>query len=77
MGMTAREAIPITFFGFLLCGIIIAVNGRIGSLMHVSFPVLARASLGPWGSFPAILVRCILSLLWVRPRSLSLSLRFP
>ncbi|GAA5926573.1 hypothetical protein JCM3775_001054 [Rhodotorula graminis] len=65
MGMTAREAIPITFVGFTLCGIIIAVNGKIGSLMHVSFPVLARASLGPWGSFPAIIVRCILSLLWL------------
>ncbi|BGP36747.1 hypothetical protein JCM10449v2_000649 [Rhodotorula kratochvilovae] len=65
MGLTAREAIPITFFGFFLCGIIIAVNGRIGASTHCSFPVLVRASLGMWGSFPAILVRCILSLLWL------------
>lgn len=65
MGLTAREAIPITFFGFFLCGIIIAINAQIGASTHCSFPVLIRASMGMWGSYPAILVRCILSLLWV------------
>ncbi|GAA5994946.1 uncharacterized protein JCM10292_004445 [Rhodotorula paludigena] len=65
MGLTAREAIPITFFGFFLCGIIIAINAQIGASTHCSFPVLIRASMGMWGSYPAILVRCILSLLWL------------
>ncbi|GAA5887534.1 hypothetical protein JCM6882_001441 [Rhodosporidiobolus microsporus] len=65
MGLTCREAIPITFFGFTLCAVIITLNGIIGVRTHCSFPVLIRASLGMWGSYPAIIIRCILSLLWL------------
>ncbi|BGP12773.1 hypothetical protein JCM10213_007287 [Rhodosporidiobolus nylandii] len=65
LGLTCREAIPLTFFGFFLCAIIIVLNGTIGVRTHCSFPVIVRASLGMWGSYPAILVRCILSLLWL------------
>ncbi|GAA5850077.1 hypothetical protein JCM8547_001005 [Rhodosporidiobolus lusitaniae] len=65
LGLTCREAIPLTFFGFFLCAIIITANGIIGVRTHCSFPVLVRASLGMWGSYPAILMRCILSLLWL------------
>ncbi|GAA5832194.1 hypothetical protein JCM11251_004274 [Rhodosporidiobolus azoricus] len=64
MGLTCREAIPLTFFGFFLCGIIICLNGIIGVRLHCSFPVVVRMSLGMWGSYPA-LIRCILSLLWL------------
>ncbi|GAA6001840.1 hypothetical protein JCM10207_002345 [Rhodosporidiobolus poonsookiae] len=65
MGLTCREAIPITFFGFLMCAFIVVMNGTIGVKTHCSFPVLVRMSLGMWGSFPAIIIRCILSLLWL------------
>ncbi|GAA6032737.1 hypothetical protein JCM8097_000767 [Rhodosporidiobolus ruineniae] len=65
MGLTCREAIPITFFAFFLCGIIVCLNGVIGVRTHCSFPVLIRASLGMWGAAPAIIIRCILSLLWL------------
>jgi NCS1 family nucleobase:cation symporter-1 len=43
---------------------IIALNGAIGVIHHVPFPVLARASWGFWGSYIAIISRAILAIFW-------------
>jgi len=43
---------------------VIALNGAIGVIHHVPFPVLARASWGFWGSYIAIISRAILAVFW-------------
>jgi NCS1 family nucleobase:cation symporter-1 len=43
---------------------VIALNGAIGVLHHVPFPVIARASWGFWGSYLAIISRAILAVFW-------------
>jgi len=74
IGFTARQAIPICFFGFLICGGVIGLtrypfltqyltDSRIGAMYHVPFPVAARVSFGMWGCIPAILVRTFVALM--------------
>lgn len=65
LGLCAREAIPLAFAGFLAVGIVLSLNGRIGSTLHTAFPVCARASFGMYGAYAPILVRSILALLWL------------
>jgi NCS1 family nucleobase:cation symporter-1 len=43
---------------------VIALNGAIGVIHHVPFPVIARASWGFWGSYIAIISRAILAVFW-------------
>jgi nucleobase:cation symporter-1, NCS1 family len=40
------------------------LNGAIGVVHHVPFPVIARASWGFWGSYVAIISRAILAIFW-------------
>lgn len=58
LGLTARETIPIAFFGFLICSIPVTLNGLIGATYHIPFPVVLRAVFGMYGAYPAILIRC-------------------
>lgn len=57
LGFTARETIPIVFFGFLICSFVITLTGKIGATYHVSFPVVIRSVFGMYGAFPMILIR--------------------
>jgi NCS1 family nucleobase:cation symporter-1 len=57
LGFTARQVIPITFFGFFIIGMVISITGQIGAKYRVPYPVVARASFGMWGCIPAILLR--------------------
>lgn len=41
-----------TFFGFFICGIVVALTGRIAATYHVSFPVITRTSFGMYGCIP-------------------------
>jgi len=45
IGFTAREVIPLTFAGFLICGFVVSLTGKIAATYHVPFPVIARSSL--------------------------------
>jgi len=76
IGFTARQAIPICFFGFFICGGVIGLtryplsrlfiskySSRIGAMYHVPFPVVARVAFGMWGCIPAILVRTFVALM--------------
>ncbi|GAA5886534.1 hypothetical protein JCM6882_001678 [Rhodosporidiobolus microsporus] len=64
-GLCAREAIPLSFVAFLVIGIVLTINGRIGATLHCTFPVIARSSFGMYGAYAPILVRSILALLWL------------
>ncbi|MCJ1357775.1 MAG: hypothetical protein MMC33_007771 [Icmadophila ericetorum] len=57
LGFTARQTIPIVFFGFLIISGVITATGRIGATYNIPFPVLVRSMFGMWGSYPAICVR--------------------
>ena len=57
LGFTARETIPIVFFGFLICSVVITLTGKMGATYNVAFPVITRSIFGMYGSYPAICIR--------------------
>ncbi|GAA5852070.1 hypothetical protein JCM8547_000148 [Rhodosporidiobolus lusitaniae] len=65
LGLCARQAIPLSFVAFFVIGLVMSLNGRIGSTTHLSFPVVARSSFGMYGAYLPILARSILALLWL------------
>ncbi|KAH7066027.1 uracil permease [Paraphoma chrysanthemicola] len=64
IGLTWRESLGIVALAFFIISFVIALNGAIGVIHHVPFPVLARASWGFWGSYVAIISRAILAIFW-------------
>ncbi|KAF2125506.1 uracil permease [Dothidotthia symphoricarpi CBS 119687] len=64
IGLTWRESLGIVALSFFIISFVIALNGAIGVIHHVPFPVLARASWGFWGSYIAIISRAILAVFW-------------
>ncbi|KAF2500359.1 hypothetical protein BU16DRAFT_556829 [Lophium mytilinum] len=64
LGFTARETIPIVFFGFLICSVVITLTGKMGATYAVPFPVIVRSVFGMYGSFPAICIRAFVALMW-------------
>lgn len=50
LGFTARETIPIVFFGFAICSLVITATGKMGATYHVPFPVIVSL---PRGLFTA------------------------
>jgi NCS1 family nucleobase:cation symporter-1 len=63
LGFTARETIPIVFFGFLICSFVITATGKMGATYNVPFPVIVRSIFGMYGSFPAICIRAFVALM--------------
>ena len=57
LGFTARETIPIVFFGFAICSVVITLTGKMGATYNVPFPVVVRSILGMYGSYPVICLR--------------------
>ncbi|ETN44471.1 uncharacterized protein HMPREF1541_10141 [Cyphellophora europaea CBS 101466] len=51
VGLTWRESLGIVALAFFIISFVIALNGAIGVLHHVPFPVIARAS---WVSCPPL-----------------------
>ncbi|PYI03961.1 hypothetical protein BO78DRAFT_373972 [Aspergillus sclerotiicarbonarius CBS 121057] len=64
MGLTMWEAIACSFSGQLLAGCLMALNGRAGAMYRIPFPVLCRASFGPWGAFWPTFNRAAMSIVW-------------
>lgn len=64
VGLTWRESLTIVAVSFFIISFVISFNGATGVLYHASFPVLSRASWGFWGSYVAIVSRCILAIFW-------------
>lgn len=63
LGFTARETIPIVFFGFLICSFVITATGKMGATYAVPFPVIVRSIFGMYGSFVAICIRAFVALM--------------
>ncbi|KAK4939423.1 hypothetical protein LTR10_020320 [Elasticomyces elasticus] len=64
LGFTARQTIPITFCGFLLCSGALTLTGKIGATYHIPFPVLVRSIFGMYGSYPVIVLRAFVAAMW-------------
>lgn len=64
IGLTWRESLGVVAIGFFIISFVISFNGATGVLYHAPFPVLSRASWGFWGSYVAIISRCILAIFW-------------
>jgi NCS1 family nucleobase:cation symporter-1 len=64
LGFTARQTIPIVFFGFLICSFAITATGKMGATYHVPFPVIIRSIFGMYGSFPMICIRSFVAMMW-------------
>lgn len=61
LGFTARETIPIVFFGFAICSVVITLTGKMGARYNVPFPVIVRSVFGMYGSYPAICLRAFVA----------------
>lgn len=46
LGFIARETIPIVFFGFLICSVVITLTDKMGAQYSIAFPVLVRSIFG-------------------------------
>lgn len=64
VGMSYRDSLVVVAISFLIVSFVISGNGAVGAIYHVSFPVIARASWGFWGSYVAIISRVILAIFW-------------
>jgi cytosine/uracil/thiamine/allantoin permease len=64
LGFTARETIPIVFFGFLICSVVVTLTGKMGATYSIPFPVIVRSIFGMYGSLPAICIRAFVALMW-------------
>ena len=64
VGLTWRESLGIVALSFFIVSFVIALNGAVGAIYHVPFPVIARVSWGFWGSYIAIISRVILAVFW-------------
>lgn len=62
--MYRREAVYCLFLGYAIDAIPMILNGVIGADLHVSFPVVARASFGFNFSKFAVVIRMITALFW-------------
>ena len=61
LGFTARETIPIVFFGFAICSVVITLTGKMGAQYSIAFPVIVRSIFGMYGSYPAICLRAFVA----------------
>ncbi|KAH8659883.1 permease for cytosine/purines, uracil, thiamine, allantoin-domain-containing protein [Xylariales sp. PMI_506] len=63
-GLSIWEALGCQLAGQFLAGVLMAVNGRAGAVYRIPFPVLCRASFGPWGALWPTFNRAIMSIVW-------------
>lgn len=54
----------IVILGNCVIAVPIVLNGMVGANLRIPFPVAARASMGYWLSYFAVISRCFLSLIW-------------
>ncbi|KAJ7888824.1 permease for cytosine/purines, uracil, thiamine, allantoin-domain-containing protein [Mycena leptocephala] len=61
---TMQQALCAISFGHMIIAVVIVLNGTMGARLHVSFPVIARASFGFWLSYVCVLIRMALATFW-------------
>ncbi|PYH91152.1 NCS1 nucleoside transporter [Aspergillus ellipticus CBS 707.79] len=64
MGLSMWECVACTFGGQFMAGCLMAFNGRAGAMYRIPYPVLCRASFGPWGALWPTLNRAAMSIVW-------------
>ncbi|KAF7523647.1 hypothetical protein PCG10_006402 [Penicillium crustosum] len=64
IGLSWKDSLGMVALGFFILSIVISLNGAIGAIYHIPFPVIARASWGFWGSYIPIISRLILAVFW-------------
>lgn len=64
MGLAMWEAVACSFGGQIMAGLLMALNGRGGAMYRIPFPVLCRASFGPWGALWPTFNRAVMSIVW-------------
>ncbi|TNY17385.1 uracil permease [Rhodotorula diobovata] len=64
LGLSVGNAIGIVILGNCVIAVPIVLNGMVGANLRIPFPVAARASMGYWLSYFAVISRCFLSLIW-------------
>ncbi|KAJ5517704.1 Nucleobase cation symporter-1 NCS1 [Penicillium expansum] len=64
IGLSWKDSLGMVALGFFILSIVISMNGVIGAIYHIPFPVIARASWGFWGSYIPIISRLILAVFW-------------
>src|SRR5665213_2195992 len=64
LGFTARETIPLVFFGFTICSVVITLTAKMGATYNIPFRVLVRSVFGMYGSYLAICVRAFVAAMW-------------
>lgn len=52
------------WIGYFIAAAFICATGRIGAMYHISFPVVARASFGIWGSLWPVFNRAAMACIW-------------
>lgn len=64
LGFTARETIPIVFFGFAICSGVITLTAKMGAQYSIAFPVIVRSIFGMYGSYFDICIRAFVAAMW-------------
>lgn len=52
------------WLGYLLCGIFVSMNARVGVVNHISFPISVRASFGIFFGLWPVINRVVMSCVW-------------
>ncbi|KAH9877738.1 hypothetical protein J1614_002955 [Plenodomus biglobosus] len=64
-GLSWRMAIGACVLGNTIMGLVITMNGRIGAILHVPFPVVSRMPFGYYFSYFVVVSRCALAIIWL------------
>lgn len=63
-GLSWWQAWIAIWVGYSVTGVFVVITGRIGAVYHIPFPVIARASFGPYGSLVMVLIRGFTAACW-------------
>jgi NCS1 family nucleobase:cation symporter-1 len=62
--LTVWDGLLVNFFGFLLISFFMVLNGRVGAVYHIGFPVYSRASFGVFGALWPAFNRALSAIVW-------------
>lgn len=63
-GLSWWQAWLCVWIGYAISALFVYALGRIGTVYHIPFAVVNRASFGIWGSFWPIINRAVMAIIW-------------
>ncbi|RPA81589.1 hypothetical protein BJ508DRAFT_209102 [Ascobolus immersus RN42] len=63
-GLTWWQSWLCVWSGYFLAACFLCLNGRIGAVYHVGFPVISRSSFGIWGALWPVFNRAVMACVW-------------